>query len=113
MSNKTPIRANYDSSKNTSNGAYLKNKGFISCVKDALHVNKSIFYRFICPAMSFIFLLLGLFAAFVFPMLGLFPGQAILGFIVFVIVEYIIILLALTLFLIRLRYLVEIGVIAP
>ena len=113
MSNKILIRANCDSLKDTPKGASLKNKDFISCIKDALHVIKSIFYRFICPVMSFIFLLLGLIAAFVSPMLGLFPCQAILGFIVFVIVEYIIILLALTFFLIRLRYLVEIGVIAP
>ena len=59
MSNKIPKRADCDLLKDTLKGASLKNKGFISCMKDALHVIKSIFYRFICPAMSFIFLLLG------------------------------------------------------
>lgn len=98
MSNKIPKRADCDLLKDTLKGASLKNKGFISCMKDALHVIKSIFYRFICPAMSFIFLLLGLIVAFVSPMLGLFPGQAILGFIVFVMVEYLIIFLSLTFF---------------
>mgnify|MGYP004505738539 CR=1 FL=1 len=111
MSNKIPKRADCDLRKDTPKGASLKNKGFISCVKDALHVNKSMFYIFICPAISFVFLLLGL-ALFLFlSIFDLFPSQGLLNAIVFAVALLVVLLLILTPIAIEFRYFKKIGLI--